>query len=139
VIYALVVLVARLLHGSWAHAGAFFALGFSFGYALYYACVIAAELGLATLVVLAYRRSRLYLPLAMIAHFALTCTLYRAVPVMHAGLWLRMPLSLFWAAAAIALVMLVHRSGWLEAPPRGEPAAVESGDGSRAPIERTRP
>jgi hypothetical protein len=137
VICALVVLVIRLLHSSWAHARPFFALGFSFGFAFSYACVIGAELGLATLVVLAYRRSRLYLPLAIIAHFAVTCTLALAAYV-RAVLWLLL-LGPFWAAAGIALVVLVHRSGWLAAPPQGEPAAVESGDESGALIERTRP
>lgn len=137
VIYTLVVVVVRLLYGSWAHVGLLSALGFSFALTLRCACVIATELGLVTFVVLAYRRSRLYLPLAMIAHFALTCTLALAAHVMHAGLW-SLPLYAFWAATAIALVVRVHRSGWLEAPPRGEPAAVESGGGFGAPIERTR-
>lgn len=49
------------------------------GFALSYACVIGAELGLATLVVLAHRRSRLYLPLAIIAHFTVDRDLRRSI------------------------------------------------------------
>jgi hypothetical protein len=103
------------LPGSWLHAGLFVLSGVV-GYAL----SVIIQLGLATLVVLAYRRSLLFLPLAVLAGFAVTASTHALVMV-HGVTW---PVAVCWAAAAMALVVLVHRSGWLTVAPQDEPAAV---------------
>lgn len=70
--------------------------------------------------VLAYRRSPLFLPLAVLADFAVKASTLTLVMV-HGGTW---ALSVCWAAAAMALVVLVHRSGWLKVAPQDETAQM---------------
>jgi hypothetical protein len=91
----------RGLYGSWAYFG-LFALGAALG--------IIVELGLVTLVVLAYRRVRVFLPLGILARFMVFSSVV-AVALLG-GLWY-LGLSACWAAAALAVVMLVRRSNWL--------------------------
>ena len=115
---SIIVWVSRLMrHGalpsSWVHAGLFVFSG-----VVAYALGVIIQLVLATLVVLAYRRSLLFLPLAVLAGFALSAST-RALAVVHDGTW---ALDVCWAAAAVALVVLVHRSGWLTVAPQDEPA-----------------
>jgi hypothetical protein len=103
------------LHGSWAHA-VLVVFGSVVGYALF----VVIQLGLATLVVLAYRRSLLFLLLAVLVGFAVSAST-RALVMVHSSTW---PLVVCWAAAAMALVVLVHRSGWLKAAPQDETAQM---------------
>lgn len=84
------------------------------------ALVVITQLGLTTLVVLAYRRSLLFLPLAVLAGFALSAS-QRALLMVHSSTW---PLVVCWAAAAMALVVLMHRSGWLKIAPQDETAQM---------------
>jgi hypothetical protein len=101
------------LYGFWAHVGLFV-----LDSVVVYALAVIIQLGLATLVVLAYRRSPLFLPLAVLAGFAVTASLH-ALLIVHSGSW---PLVVCWGAAAMTLDVLVHRSGWLTVAPQDEPA-----------------
>jgi hypothetical protein len=110
-----------VLYGYWIHDWPF-VVGFVLGRVVGYALAVVIQLGLATLVVLAYRRSLLFLPLAMLAGFAVSAS-PRALAVAHGGMW-ALVLVVCWAVAAMALVVLVHRSGWLKAAPQDETAQM---------------
>jgi uncharacterized membrane protein YhfC len=71
---------------------------------------IACHVGFATLVVLAYRRSVAFLPLAVVAHFAVDVTTFGLQA--RGGPWWVLAFGA-WAAGAAALVALTRRSGWL--------------------------
>jgi len=99
---ALVLLVLFAMHtNSWSWLG--FGL-FAAGRIL----AVCTHLGLATLVVLAYRRSRWCLVLAVLAHFAVDWSTFALQA--RAGLWYLL-LFTIWAFMAFALILLVKRRG----------------------------
>jgi uncharacterized membrane protein YhfC len=71
---------------------------------------IGCHIGFATLVVLAYRRSIAFLPVAIVAHFAVDATTFGLQS--RGGPWWVLAFAA-WAAAAAALVLWSRRSGWL--------------------------
>jgi uncharacterized membrane protein YhfC len=96
---------------------------------------LVCHLGFATLVVMAYRRSVLFLPAAMAAHLAVdgSTSLLQALGATHLALdaptsWLHaigataawLIVAVAWAALSVLLVALVRRAGVLG----GEPARV---------------
>jgi hypothetical protein len=73
---------------------------------------IACHIGFATLVVLAYRRSPAFLPLAVVAHFAVDATTFGLQA--SGGPWWVLAFAA-WAAGAAVLVVVARRSRWLRA------------------------
>lgn len=90
------------------------AAGFFAVFALSRLAAIAVHVGLATLVVLAYRRSWTLLAAAVAAHFAVSASTL-AVQALNAGpAWVG--LYVVWAAGALALLARARRSPLLSGP-----------------------
>jgi hypothetical protein len=86
---------------------------------------IACHVGFATLIVLAYRRSIVFLPLAMVVHLAFEAT---TSALQSGGPW-RVLAFTAWAAGAAALVVWARRSRWLQ-----RTTEVESEQGAAAEV-----
>jgi uncharacterized membrane protein YhfC len=73
---------------------------------------ITGHLGFATLIVMAYRRSWLFLPLAILAHFLVDFTTFSAALLPNGHVWSD-GLFTLWAIAALVLIVYVRRRGLL--------------------------
>ncbi len=87
------------------HGGPGYYLEFTLGRVL----AITAHLGFATLAVLAYRKSQLFLPVAIVAHFAVDASVFSLQGILPASSPLPDLLFAGWAALSIALLVVVRR------------------------------
>jgi uncharacterized membrane protein YhfC len=74
-------------------------------------CGVVTHLGFATLIVMAYRSSVLFLPLAMLAHLAVVASTSALQASSSLPIWLLVLAA--WAVASAAFVALVRRGGRL--------------------------
>lgn len=71
---------------------------------------ITAHMGFATLIVLAYRRSWLFYPLAIVAHFVVDFSTFGIQSLTKSLLW-SLLVFVLWAVVALVLIVYVRRSG----------------------------
>jgi hypothetical protein len=87
------------------HGGPGFYLEFTLGRVL----AIVAHLGFATLAVLAYRKSKLFLPIAIVAHFAVDASVFSLQGILPASSPVPDLVFAGWAALSIVLLVVVRR------------------------------
>ncbi|MBV9689419.1 MAG: YhfC family intramembrane metalloprotease [Ktedonobacteraceae bacterium] len=77
---------------------------------------VACHLGFATISVMAYRRSPIFFPLAILAHFIVDSTTLSAQDLMGSDLWTQV-LFAGWAILSLLLIVYVRRTGILATQP----------------------
>jgi hypothetical protein len=87
------------------HGGPGFYLEFTLGRVL----AIVAHLGFATIAVLAYRRSKLFLPVAIAAHFAVDASVFSLQGILPASSPVPDLVFAGWAALSVVLLVVVRR------------------------------
>jgi hypothetical protein len=83
--------------------------GFYLEFTLGRVLAIVAHLGFATLAVLAYRKSKLFLPVAIVAHFAVDASVFSLQGILPASSPVPDLVFAGWAALSIVLLIVVRR------------------------------